>query len=161
MNESIWSRGLHPCGNQEQCGATASSSTGTDSHIRETVSFESVEMSKYRVVCGLVKRGVEVEEKKWWGSRGKMSSSIKSPYVHSMSSIVGLGVKTRQAEVWANRTQPRALARGRAASGLPLPGLPLFQGSLLLDASADLLLKPAHLLLKLTDEIYHTLRGQE
>lgn len=44
-----------------------------------------------------------------------------------------------------------------AAAGLPLLRLLLLQGSLLLDAGADLLLKPAHLLLELTDEIYHTL----
>lgn len=127
--------------------------------MRETVSLDSVEMSKYPVVCGLVKKGEERRRRNDGGGRGKRSSSIKSPYVHSTSSTVGLGVRARQAEVWASRTQPRALARGRAASGLPLPGLPLFQGPFLLDTSADLLLKPAHLLLKLTDEIYHTLRA--
>lgn len=48
----------------------------------------------------------------------------------------------------------------RSASGLPLLSLPLFQGPFLLDTGADLLLKPAHLLLQFTDEIYHALRGQ-
>lgn len=73
-----------------------------------------------------------------------MSSSIKSPYVYSLSST--LGVRAGQARV--------------RASGLPLLSLPLFQGPFLLDTGADLLLKPAHLLLQFTDEIHHTLRGR-
>lgn len=58
-------------------------------------------MSKYRVVCGLVKKGGgrRGAEEMMRGRKGKMSSSIKSPYVHSMSSTVGLGVRARQAEV--------------------------------------------------------------
>lgn len=95
------------------------------------------------------------------GKEGKMSSSIKSPYVYSLSSIAHPGVRARQAQVWAGRPDLGAVALGLAASGLPLLGLPLLQGPFLLDASADLLLKPAHLLLELTDEIYHTLGGQE
>lgn len=91
------------------------------------------------------------------GEEGKMSSSIKSPYVYSLSSIVHPGVRARQAHVWAGWPHLRAVALGLAASGLPLLGLPLLQGPFLLDAGADLLLKPAHLLLELTDEIYHTL----
>ena len=91
------------------------------------------------------------------GEEGKMSSSIKSPYVYSLSSIVHPGVRAGQAHVWAGWPHLRAVALGLAASGLPLLGLPLLQGPFLLDAGADLLLKPAHLLLELTDEIYHTL----
>lgn len=33
----------------------------------------------------------------------------------------------------------------------------LLQGALLLDPTADLLLKPAHLLLQLADQVHHTL----
>lgn len=67
--------------------------------MRETVSLDSVEMSKYPVVCGLVKKGEERRRRNDGGGRGKRSSSIKSPYVHSTSSTVGLGVRARQAEV--------------------------------------------------------------
>lgn len=87
------------------------------------------------------------------GKEGKMSSSIKPPYVYSLSSIMAPGIRAGQACIWAS--QPVW-----SAAGLPLLSLPLFQGPFLLDTSADLLLKPAHLLLKFTDEIYHTLREQ-
>lgn len=87
-----------------------------------------------------------------------MSSSIKSPYVYSLSSTVAPGIRARWAPIWAR--QQRAVAPDLAACGLSLMGFPLLQGPFFLDTSADLLLKPAHLLLKLTDEIYHTLRGE-
>lgn len=47
------------------------------------------------------------------------------------------------------------------APGLPLLSLLLLQGPFLLDASVDLLLKLAHLLLEFTDEVYYTLGGME
>lgn len=95
------------------------------------------------------------------GKEGERSSSIKSPYVNSLSSTVFPGIRGRQAQVRACQPSFRAAALGSAASGLPLLGLLLLQGPFLLDARADLLLKPAHLLLELTDEIYHTLGGLE
>ena len=51
------------------------------------------------------------------------------------------------------------LGEGQAVSPVRrgLSRLPLLQRTLLLDFTADLLLKPAHLLLQLTDQVHHTL----
>lgn len=92
---------------------------------------------------------------------GKMSSSFKSPYVNSLSSLVLLGFWDVQAQVWAGWPVRRTAALGWWASRLPLLSLLLLQGSFLLDASVDLLLKLAHLLLELTDEVYYALGGME
>lgn len=48
-------------------------------HIRETVSADWAEMSKYRVVRGLVKKGGGEEQKKWWGEEGE------EEFIHQVS----------------------------------------------------------------------------
>lgn len=114
----------------------------------EKVSLILWEGSKYRrLECGLVKREEEKKRGKMTGKEGKMRSSIKSPYVSSLSSTLAPGIRARRASVRASRPVRAALL-----------SLPLLQGPFLLDTGADLLLKLAHLLLQLTDQIDHALR---
>lgn len=76
--------------------------------------------------------------------------------MHSLSfSTVFQGSR---AQVWPSI---RIGALNWVATWVPLSGFLLLKCPFLLDASADLLLKLAHLLLELTDEIYHTLVGME
>lgn len=142
----------------EQSVTPTSCSTHTDT-TREVVSLIRWNIPNTGWCVDWLKGKKRREE--MMGKEGKMSSSIKSPYVNSLSSIVLPGIRARQAQVQADQPNLRAVALGLAVSWLPLLGLLLLQGPFLLNASADLLLKPAHLLLELTDEIYHTLGGLE
>lgn len=158
MYGSIW-KSLHICKNQSSAGPQHPAVYTHRHTTRESVSLIQWKCPNTEWCVDLLKG--ERRREGMMGKKGKMSSSIKSPYVYILSSIVPLGVRATQAQVWAGWPGRRAGTPGLAPSGLPLVGLPLLQGPFLLDTSADLLLKPAHLLLKLTDEIYHTLGGKE
>ena len=82
----------------------------------------------------------------------------ESPYVLSSTAAAVVQVPGPQARVRAPQAHVGALVVGLAGRHLPLS---LLEGTLLLDASVDLLLKPTHLLLEVTNQVDYALEDTE